>query len=116
MDRSASNTGSIALSVFPVPVGAIKTTFFPSWISGIAWVWACESSEKPRFFIDSWIFGSSLSIGFIRTHRTKRADICPVGKDNLSSLFFHTSGYGGKGFFKNLKDIVSCNFIKRRNQ
>src|SRR5208283_5000833 len=100
MLRRASKTGNIALSVLPVPVGAIRTRFFFCKIRGIACSCAGESRVNPRFLMHArtWLPSSSSAIAIllrflihivvVKQHR-EMPDICPVGKNDLRAILLH---------------------------
>jgi hypothetical protein len=100
-------TGSIALSVFPVPVGAIRRRCLPSRTRGMAWSWISESSMNPRFRMHACTLSSSCKTLFIGLHRGYRSDKCPVGKEDLCTLPVHAPGEGAERGIRDLPDVIS---------
>ena len=61
--KMESNMGSMADSVFPIPVGATTKTFFPADIFGIASLWGSVGSVMPFALRASTISGHRVSKG-----------------------------------------------------
>jgi len=103
----------MALSVFPVPVGAISRIWSPESPRGIACFCTSERTEKPLFRIHSCILGSS-SRGIMLLHRRKRADVCPVRQKYLAGGLIHTPRQRGDRRCNDLLDIEPRQFVKSR--
>ena len=78
-----SKTGIMALSVFPVPVGAIRMRFRPEATRGIARFWISESSSKPRDRMQARILSSRFLIGLISLQCPERSEKGAIGQENL---------------------------------
>ena len=65
---SLMKIGRRTASVFPLPVGAMRRTFFPSRIGGIALVWGSVGWENPSS-------ARALTTGLGRSEKTEPSEI-----------------------------------------